>query len=152
MAITIDVGDPKNVHPADKFDVGQRLALVARKVAYGEKIVASGPLYQDFKIEKEGKIRISFKETGSGLVIGQSPWYAPTVTPFPKDKLIGFFIAGSDKKWVEADAQIDGSSVIVSSQQVSNPVAVRYGWANSPRCNLYNKEGLPASPFRTDIE
>ena len=152
MAITIDVGDPKNVHPADKFDVGQRLALVARKVAYGEKIVASGPLYQDFKIEKDGKIRISFKETGSGLVIGQSPWYAPTVTPFPKDKLIGFFIAGSDKKWVEADAQIDGNSVIVSSQQVSNPVAVRYGWANSPRCNLYNKEGLPASPFRTDIE
>ena len=152
MAITIDVGDPKNVHPADKFDVGQRLSLVARKVAYGEKIVASGPLYQDFKIEKEGKIRLTFKETGSGLVIGQSPWYAPTVTPFPKDKLIGFFIAGSDKKWVEADAQIDGNSVIVSSQQVANPVAVRYGWANSPRCNLYNKEGLPASPFRTDVE
>ena len=152
MAITIDIGDPKNVHPADKFDVGQRLSLVARKVAYGEKIVASGPLYQDFKTEKDGKIKLTFKETGSGLSIGQSPWYAPTVTPFPKDKLIGFFIAGSDKKWVEAVAKIDGNSIIVSSLQISNPVAVRYGWANSPRCNLYNKEGLPASPFRTDVE
>lgn len=152
MAITIDIGNPKNVHPADKFDVGKRLALVARKVAYDESIVASGPLFKSFNIEKNGRIRLTFTETGSGLVIGQSPWYAPSVTPFPKDKLIGFFIAGVDKKWVEADAQIDGNSVIVFSQQVPNPVAVRYGWANSPRCNLYNREGLPASPFRTDVE
>jgi sialate O-acetylesterase len=72
------------------------------------------------------------------------------VQPFPKDKLIGFFVAGDDRKWAVADASIDGDSVVVSSPQVPNPVAVRYGWANSPRCNLYNKEGLPASPFRTD--
>ncbi len=151
MAITIDVGNPKDVHPADKVDVGQRLALLARKLAYGENIVASGPLYKDFAIEGN-KVRVKFDETGGGLIIGQSPWYAPGVEPFPKDKLIGFFIAGEDKKWVEADAQIDGESVIVSSPQVAKPAAVRYGWANSPRCNLYNKENLPASPFRTDVE
>ena len=152
MAITIDIGDPKNVHPADKIDVGQRLSRIARKIAYGENIIASGPLYKDFAIEKGGKMRIRFRETGSGLTIGQSPWYAPSVEPFPKNKLIGFFMAGDDKKWVEADAKIDGQSVIVSSPQVVKPKAVRYGWANSPRCNLYNKEGLPASPFRTDVE
>ena len=72
------------------------------------------------------------------------------VLPFPKDKLIGFFVAGEDRKWVGAEAKIEGDSVVVSSAQVAKPVAVRYGWANSPRCNLYNKEGLPASPFRTD--
>ena len=150
MAITIDVGNPKDVHPKDKIDVGQRLALVAKKLVYGEQVVASGPLYQDFKIGTDGKVRVRFTETGSGLTIGQQPWCAPGVLPFPKDKLIGFFIAGADKKWVEAEAKIDGDSVVLSSRQVPNPMAVRYGWANSPRCNLYNKAGLPASPFRTD--
>jgi sialate O-acetylesterase len=150
MAITLDVGDPNNVHPGDKIDVGQRLALLARKTVYGEEIVASGPLYQDFKVEADGSVRVRFTETGSGLTIGQAPWYAAGVAPFPKDKLIGFFIAGEDKKWVEAHARVDGNSVVVSSAQVPKPAAVRYGWANSPRCNLYNKEGLPASPFRTD--
>ncbi|MEI7948162.1 MAG: sialate O-acetylesterase [bacterium] len=150
MAITLDVGDPNNVHPGDKIDVGQRLALLAKKMAYGEKIVASGPLYQEFKAEADGAVRVNFTETGSGLTIGQSPWYATGVAPFPKDKLIGFFIAGEDKKWVEASARIEGNSVVVSCAQVPKPAAVRYGWANSPRCNLYNKEGLPASPFRTD--
>ena len=150
MAITIDVGNPKDVHPKDKIDVGQRLALVAKKLVYGEQVVASGPLYQNFKVETDGKVRVRFIETGSGLTIGQQPWCAPGVLPFPKDKLIGFFIAGADKKWVEAEAKIDGDSVVLSSRQVPNPMAVRYGWANSPRCNLYNKAGLPASPFRTD--
>ncbi len=149
MAITIDVGNPNDVHPADKIDVGQRLALVARKNVYGEKIAGSGPLFKDFKIEGD-KIRVSFTETGSGLTPGTQPWLALKVQPFPKDKLIGFFIAGEDKQWFEADATIDGDSVIVSSAHVPKPVAVRYGWANSPRCNLYNKERLPASPFRTD--
>ena len=152
MAVTIDVGDPKNVHPADKVDVGQRLALVARKLAYGESVVASGPLYKNFTVEDGGKLRVNFTETGGGLTIGQSPWYAPGVEPFPKDKLIGFYIAGEDKKWSEAEARIDGNSVIVSSPDVPKPAAVRYGWAASPRCNWYNKEGLPASPFRTDVE
>jgi sialate O-acetylesterase len=149
MAVTIDVGNPNDVHPADKIDVGQRLALVARKMVYSEDIVASGPLFKDFKIEGE-KIRVSFTETGRGLTTGTQPWLAQKVQPFPKDKLIGFFIAGEDKKWIEADAKIDGDSVIISSGQVSKPIAVRYGWANSPCCNLYNKDGLPASPFRTD--
>jgi sialate O-acetylesterase len=150
MATTIDVGDPNNVHPADKLDVGHRLALLARKMVYGENLVACGPLLKDFKIESGGKVRLRFSETGGGLAIGRQPWCGPNVKPYPQDKLIGFYIAGADRKWVEADASIDGDSVVVSSAQVPDPVAVRYGWANSPRCNLYNKEGLPASPFRTD--
>ena len=149
MAITIDIGDPNNVHPGDKLDVGKRLSLLARRDIYGEKIDASGPLYQGYKIEGD-KIRISFKETAKGLKPGQSPWCAKGVEPLPTDKLIGFVIAGSDQNWVEADAVIEGNDVIVSSQSVPNPVAVRYGWAHSPRCNLYNSEGLPASTFRTD--
>lgn len=149
MAITIDIGAPANVHPADKLDVGKRLALLARRDIYGEKIDASGPLYQGFKVEGD-KIRISFKETAKGLKPGQAPWCAKGVEPLPTDKLIGFVIAGSDRNWVEADAVIQGNDVIVSSKTVAHPVAVRYGWAHSPRCNLYNSEGLPASPFRTD--
>lgn len=149
MAITIDIGDPNNVHPGDKIDVGKRLSLLARRDIYGEKIDASGPLYQGFKIEGD-KIRISFKETAKGLKPGQAPWCAKGVEPLPTDKLIGFVIAGSDRNWVEADAVIQGNDVIVSSKTIANPVAVRYGWAHSPRCNLYNSEGLPASTFRTD--
>jgi sialate O-acetylesterase len=149
MAITIDVGNPNDVHPADKIDVGQRLALVARKKVYGEDVQGSGPLLKDYKIEGE-EVRVNFTETGRGLTTGTQPWLALKVQPFPTDKLIGFFIAGEDKKWIEAGAKINGDSVVVSSPKISKPVAVRYGWANSPRCNLYNKEGLPASPFRTD--
>ena len=150
MAVAIDVGDPKNVHPGSKQAVGHRLALAARKLAYGENVVASGPMYQGFEPGRDGTIRVRFDEIGGGLAIGQSPWYAPGVEPYPKDKLIGFFVAGADRKWIEADAKIDGASVVVGSPQVPQPVAVRYGWANSPRCNLYNTEGLPAAPFRTD--
>jgi len=149
MAITIDVGDPNNVHPADKLDVGKRLALLARRDIYGEKIDASGPLYQGFKVEGD-KVRVTFKEAAGGLKPGQAPWCAKGVEPLPSDKLIGFVIAGADKNWVEADAVIQGNDVIVSSKTVINPVAVRYGWAHSPRCNLYNSADLPASPFRTD--
>jgi len=150
MAITIDIGNPQDPHPIDKVDVGQRLALLARKHVYGESIVASGPLYQGYSVEPGGKVRVRFTETGTGLTVHQPPWYAAGVKPYPADKPIGFFIAGDDKKWVEAEAAIDGESVLVSSPRVPKPAAVRYGWANSPRCNLYNKEGLPASPFRTD--
>jgi sialate O-acetylesterase len=149
MAITIDIGDPNNVHPGDKIDVGKRLSLLARRDIYGEKIDASGPLYQGFKVEGD-KVRVSFKETAKGLKPGQAPWCAKGVEPLPTDKLVGFVIAGSDGNWVEADAVIEGNDVIVSSKSVTNPVAVRYGWAHSPRCNLYNSEGLPASTFRTD--
>jgi sialate O-acetylesterase len=149
MAIAIDVGDPNNVHPSDKLDVGKRLSLLARRDIYGEKIDASGPLYQGFKVEGD-RVRVSFKETAKGLKPGQAPWCAKGVEPLPTDKLLGFYIAGADKNWVEADAVIDGNDVIVSSKTVTTPEAVRYGWAHSPRCNLYNSEDLPASPFRTD--
>jgi len=149
MAITVDIGDPKQVHPDNKIHVGNRLALVGRKVAYGENLVASGPLYQDFSIEGNA-VKLRFRETGDGLAIGQTPWVAPGEQPFPQDKLIGFFIAGDDRKWIAAEARIAGDAVVVSSPQVPKPAAVRYLWANSPRGNLYNKNGLPASPFRTD--
>jgi sialate O-acetylesterase len=149
MAVAIDVGDPNNVHPTDKIDVGHRLALLARRDVYGEALVASGPRYRESRITG-GKVRVSFSETGGGLVAGQAPWRARGVEPLPTQRLIGFFVAGYDRKWQPADAIVDGDTVIVSSAEVPAPIAVRYGWTNSPRCNLYNREGLPAAPFRTD--
>jgi sialate O-acetylesterase len=149
MAVAVDIGDPKNIHPTDKVDVGHRLALAAEHVAYGQDVVYSGPIYDSMKTERN-TLRVSFTQTGGGLVIGAAPWLAVGVTPLPSDKLAGFLIAGEDKNWVEADAKIDGTTVVVSSPQVAQPVAVRYGWADAPRVNLYNKESLPASPFRTD--
>ncbi len=149
MAITLDIGDPKDPHPQNKEFAAARLALVGRKVAYGEQIVASGPLYAGHEISGS-KVRLRFSETGGGLTIGQAPWVADGNTQLPADKLVGFYVAGSDGKWFEAKAAIEGDSVIVSSPEVSAPAAVRYGWANSPRANLYNREGLAASPFRTD--
>lgn len=149
VAVTIDVGDPRNVHPADKVDVGNRLALLARRDLYGEKIDASGPRYDGFKVEGN-KVRIFFTETAGGLKPGRAPWCPGGTKPLPTDKLVGFYIAGEDSKWVEAEAVIQGKDVVVSSPSVPKPLAVRYGWSNSPRCNLYNSEGLPAFPFRTD--
>ncbi|MCF7802948.1 MAG: sialate O-acetylesterase [Candidatus Marinimicrobia bacterium] len=139
MAVTIDIGEWNDIHPLNKKDVGDRLARVAQKVAYGnDDIVYSGPIYES--LTKEGqKIILSFTHTGSGLVaIGD-------------EALHGFAIAGPDKKFVWADAKIRGDQVVVWSEQVENPVAVRYAWADNPKdANLYNKEGLPAAPFRTD--
>jgi sialate O-acetylesterase len=137
MAVTIDIGDSNDIHPRNKLDVGKRLFLLARKVAYGEDITASGPLYQLAKVEGE-KIRISFSSTGSGLTIRDG------------DILKGFAIAGSNKKFYWADAKIAGNEVLVSSPEVPYPQAVRYSWEDNPDGNLINKEGLPASPFRTD--
>lgn len=139
MAVAIDIGEWNDIHPLNKKDVGERLALAAQKVAYGEKkVVYSGPLYESMKI-KGNKVILSFKEVGSGLVAkGGGP-------------LKQFAIAGKDKKFVWAEAKIEGNKVVVWSDQVPNPVAVRYAWADNPEgANLYNKEGLPASPFRTD--
>ncbi|MEI9999481.1 MAG: sialate O-acetylesterase [Verrucomicrobiota bacterium] len=149
MAVIIDIGDGGNIHPKDKHDVGERLALVARHVAYGEKLVSSGPLYDAMKVEGHA-IRLSFTHTGSGLKIGAAPWSPTGPPPAVGSELTGFAIAGADKNWAWAKAKIEGDDVIVSSDQVPSPVAVRYGWANNPPCNLYNKEDLPASPFRTD--
>jgi sialate O-acetylesterase len=149
MAVAFDVGDPNNIHPTDKLDVGRRLALVARHVAYGENLVYSGPIYSGMEVQGNSAV-VSFTQTGSGLVIGTAPWTAPGLQPIPNDKLVGFKIAGADKVWFPADATINGQTVTVSSPQVAEPVAVRYAWGNAPDANLYNQEGLPASPFRTD--
>lgn len=136
MAVTIDIGATNTAHPPKKREVGQRLAAWALAKDYGQKINYCGPIYKKMKIEK-GKIRLSFDYVRCGLkVIG--------------DKLDGFAIAGIDKKFVWADAEIDGSTVIVWSDKITNPVAVRYAWAQYPFCNLFDNEGFPASPFRTD--
>ena len=150
MAVAIDIGQANDIHPRDKMDVGHRLARWALKDTFGQKIVASGPLYSGMKIEGN-KIRISFTSVGGGLVIAGAPSTQPSVEPEkPLSELVGFAIAGADGKFVWAKATIDGETVVVSSDAVASPTTVRYAWANNPACNLYNKEGLPASPFRTD--
>jgi sialate O-acetylesterase len=136
MAVITDVGEENNIHPKAKQPVGARLALAARALGYGEKIEYSGPIYKAMKREGN-KIVISFDHLGGGLVAKDGP-------------LKGFAIAGADKKFVNATAEIVGDTVVVSSPEVAQPVAVRYGWANYPVVNLWNKAGLPASPFRTD--
>ena len=138
MAVIIDVGDANNIHPRQKEPVGQRLALAARALAYGEKMEYSGPEYDSMRIN-QNKAVLCFKHIGGGLVAKDGP-------------LKGFLIAGANKKFVDAKVEIQGNTVVVSSDQVSAPVAVRYGWANIPDGNLWNKEGLPASTFRTDPE
>jgi sialate O-acetylesterase len=154
MAVTVDIPCDDAGHPHDKMDPGIRLALVARHVAYGEDLVYSGPLYQSMKVEGHA-IRISFAKPDDGLIIGTTPYQPATMgsqalTPLPKDRLAGFTIAGKDRKFVPADAKIDGGTVLVSSAQVPDPVAVRFAWGDRVECNLYNRDNLPASPFRTD--
>ncbi len=136
MAVIIDIGDAKDIHPKNKQDVGRRLALAARREAYGENLVYSGPIYDSMKAEGN-KARLSFKHVGGGLAARG-------------DKLAGFSIAGEDKQFVWAEAKIEGDAVVAWSDKVEKPAAVRYAWADNPECTLYNKEGLPASPFRTD--
>ena len=136
MAVIIDIGAANDIHPKNKQDVGKRLALWAQSQVYGKDIVYSGPLYDAIKVEGD-KVRISFKQAGSGLEAKGG-------------KLTGFAIAGEDRKFVWAEAKVEGKEVVVSCPQVAKPVAVRYAWADNPDCNLYNQEGLPASPFRTD--
>ena len=150
LAVTIDIGEPKDIHPRDKWDVGNRLSLVARKVAYGDSVVDSGPTFKSQTVEGN-KIRLSFDHAGQGLAIGVPPPHFHPGLPRPgASALRGFAIAGEDKKFVPANAILNGNTVVVSSDQVANPKIVRYGWANSPDCNLYNKEGLPAGPFRSN--
>jgi sialate O-acetylesterase len=148
MATIIDVGDPDDVHGKDKMDVGVRLSLIARHLVYGEDIVHTGPTYASMKVEGK-QVLITFGNTGSGLVIGSPPWTPSGNLPPIASELKGFAIAGSDQKWIWAKARINGDQVIVSSDHVPHPVAVRYGWADNPPCNLYNKAKLPAAPFRT---
>jgi sialate O-acetylesterase len=136
MAVITDVGDKSDIHPKPKQPVGERLALAARALAYGEKIEYSGPIFESLITSGERAI-LRFKHTGQGLGARG-------------EKLTGFTIAGEDKKFHDAQATIEGDTVIVSSPEVTAPVAVRFGWANYPVVNLWNKDGLPASPFRTD--
>jgi sialate O-acetylesterase len=149
MAVAIDIGDGPNIHPKDKLDVGLRLALAAKHVAYKQAVVYSGPIYDTKKIDGK-KIILSFTNVGGGLQIADPPWTPTGKAMPPVTDLTGFAIAGPDKNWAWAKAQIVGNTVVVSSDDIAKPVAVRYGWASNPACNLYNKEGLPASPFRTD--
>jgi len=136
MVVTTDCGDANDIHPPHKQAVGARLALAARALAYGERIEYSGPVFDTVKMQA-GKVLLRFSHVGGGLVAKGGP-------------LKGFTIAGADKVFHPARAEIRGKTVAVTSAAVPQPVAVRYGWANVPEGNLFNKAGLPASPFRTD--
>jgi sialate O-acetylesterase len=138
MAVTIDLGEWNDIHPDRKKEVGERLALAALKIVYGENIVHSGPIYQSATVNGN-KITINFTNTGSGLITNDG------------EELAEFAIAGADKKFVWAKAKIEGDKVIVWNDTIKEPMYVRYAWADDPvNPNLFNKECLPASPFRTD--
>jgi sialate O-acetylesterase len=153
MAVAIDLADahnPNDIHPRNKQDVGGRLAQWALHQTYDKKeLVPTGPLYKSHKV-KGNEVHLSFDHVGKGLMIGKKTKLEPTAE-VKGGKLEHFSIAGEDKKWVWADATIKGDAVIVSSKEVKKPVAVRYGFTMNPaNANLYNKDGIPALPFRTD--
>jgi len=137
MAVAIDIGEAGDIHPKNKQDVGKRLALWALANIHSKNVVCSGPLYKSME-KKDNKIILRFDHVGGGLAAKDG------------GPLKGFAIAGQDHKFVWADARIAGDTVVVSSDKLAEPVAVRYAWADNPVCNLYNKAGLPTSPFRTD--
>jgi sialate O-acetylesterase len=136
MAVTIDVGEANDIHPKNKQDVGKRLALWALGTTYGKQLTYCGPLPKSFA-KQDGKMVVAFDHVGGGLVT-------------KGDQPTGFAIAGADQRFVWAAAKIVGDTVEVSSPEVKDPAAVRYGWAPNPKGNLFNKDGLPASPFRSD--
>jgi sialate O-acetylesterase len=136
LAVITDVGDKDDIHPARKGPVGARLALLARRIAYGQKVVSNGPVFKSMKVKK-GNAILSFDHVGGGLEARGG-------------RLRGFAICGDDGRFLWANAEIVGSTVVVNHPLISRPVAVRYGWADYPIVNLFNREGLPASPFRTD--
>jgi sialate O-acetylesterase len=136
MVVTTDYGNANDIHPRNKEPVGARLALAARAIAYGEKIEYSGPLFDKLKVDGDRAI-LSFQHVGDGLVA-----HGETLT--------GFEISDGGTNFVPATATIKGNTVVVTSDTVKSPVAVRFGWANVPEVNLFNKNGLPATPFRTD--
>jgi sialate O-acetylesterase len=136
LAVAIDIGDANDIHPKDKQSIGHRLALSALAKTYDRKIESSGPWYRSMKLTDDG-IRLKFDHVDGGLLV-------------KGDRLAGFAIAGSDRKFVWADAVIQNDTVLASSPKVFQPIAVRYAWDINPVCNLYNQSGLPAVPFRTD--
>lgn len=158
MAVITDFGNEYDIHPTPKQPVGERLALIARAKDYGESVAYSGPTHKGMKIAGE-KVIITFDNAGSGLttkklvptLVREKQGAAWRVDPDARDaELVGFTVCGKDRVFKTAKAVIQGSEVVVSSSEVTEPIAVRYGWANHPICNLYNRDGLPASPFRTD--
>ena len=137
MAVTIDIGDPKDIHPRNKQDVGKRLAALALQKTYGISKIASGPVYKSMQVQGN-KAVVQFTGVGKGLMTKQ-------------DVIAGFEIAGADQRFYPAKATIAGTTVVLSADEVANPVAVRYAWADDDsNANLFNKEGFPAAPFRTD--
>ena len=138
MAVIVDCGDAKDIHPTFKQPVGARLALAARALAYGEQVEYSGPVYDSVAVQGSRAV-LRFTHLGGGLEAKGGP-------------LKGFVVAGADKKFVDAKAEIQGDTVVVTAPEGVKPVAVRYGWANVPDVNLFNKAGLPATPFRTDVD
>lgn len=136
MAVITDIGEKDDIHPKRKEEVGGRLALAARGIAYGEKIEYSGPIYKSMRV-KDGKAVLTFDHAKSGLEARGGD-------------LTGFAICGPDRKFVWGKAEISGKTVVVSNPNITQPLAVRYGWADYPVVNLWNSAGLPASPFRTD--
>jgi sialate O-acetylesterase len=138
MVVTIDVGDAEDIHPTNKEPVGERLALAARAIAYGESLEYSGPVFDSMNLER-GRAVLGFTHLGGGLIA-------------PGGTLVGFTIAGADGVFHPANARIEGDTVVVSSPDVTNVSAIRYGWENVAHGNLFNRAGLPASPFRTDLK
>ena len=139
MAVTTDIGNPNDIHPTNKLDVGKRLAFSALKTTYNQPLTVISPIYKAVRFS-DNKAILSFDNIGTGLIAKDKYGY-----------LKGFEIAGEDRHFYYAQARIENSLVIVSSPKVSKPVSVRYGWSNAPiEANLFNQEGLPASPFRTD--
>jgi sialate O-acetylesterase len=137
IALTMDIGEEKDIHPKNKQEVGHRLALWALGTVYGEKIVYSGPIYKSMTVEGS-KIKVAFDHVGGGLMSRDGK------------PLTEFTIAGADMKFQPAMAEIEGNDVAVHSDAVTNPTAVRFAWHDTAQPNLENKEGLPAAPFRTD--
>ena len=135
-ALAIDIGNPHDIHPTNKQEVGHRLALVARALTYGEKLEYSGPAYREMTV-MASRAQLWFDHVGGGLQAKGGT-------------LSGFWIAGADRKFVPAEAKIEGDSIIVTSPEVPEPMAVRYAWQDDPAVTLYNRDGLPASSFRTD--
>lgn len=159
LAVLVDTGETGNIHPPDKRLAGERLAALALRRTYGRDVADSGPVYASMQVE--GRVAtLRFSDTGGGLLARELPatycvdsqkgLTAPLELPVAASSLQGFAICGQDRKWVWAQAQIDGDTVRVWSDAVARPLAVRYAWGASPVCNLYGANGLPAAPFRTD--
>lgn len=152
MAVALDLGEPWEIHPREKYHVGERLARWALHNEYGRReLTVSGPIYRSARVVGS-EMRIAFDSVGKGLMIGVKR-VTDLDDPAPAEAgtaLKGFAIAGADRRWYRAEARIEGAEVVVSAREVASPVAVRYAFTGAPEANLYNRDGLPASPFRTD--